>query len=177
MYWQSLHSDGVTSVTIIGCELTFGARGCHTVLNILGDSCMQKSAFSTHLNAYESEVTASASSPSARRNFFGTNSAVGADRRRPSERRRGNGCTDAAAIADDAEMFAVDSGSEKRRLRVAKRGEKSSRNATLVAVERAVPSPPLLCPSPRPFVLLLLHPLLRVSRNFPMALKKKKQID
>ncbi|KAL3096072.1 hypothetical protein niasHS_005831 [Heterodera schachtii] len=39
-----------------------------------------------------------------------------------------------------------DSGSEKRRLRVAKRGEKSRRNATLVAVERAVPSPPIALP-------------------------------
>ncbi|KAL3108132.1 hypothetical protein niasHT_016323 [Heterodera trifolii] len=24
MYWQASHSDGVTSVTIIGCELTYG---------------------------------------------------------------------------------------------------------------------------------------------------------
>ncbi|KAL3098499.1 hypothetical protein niasHT_021361 [Heterodera trifolii] len=40
----------------------------------------------------------------------------------------------------------TDSGSEKRRLRVAKRGEKSRRNATLFAVERAVPSPPIALP-------------------------------
>uniref|UniRef100_A0A914HSW7 C2H2-type domain-containing protein n=1 Tax=Globodera rostochiensis TaxID=31243 RepID=A0A914HSW7_GLORO len=39
-----------------------------------------------------------------------------------------------------------DSGNEKRRLRVAKRGEKSRRNATLVAVESTAASPPSALP-------------------------------
>ncbi|KAI3415620.1 hypothetical protein GPALN_005218 [Globodera pallida] len=39
-----------------------------------------------------------------------------------------------------------DSGNEKRRLRVAKRGEKSRRNATLVAVESTAASPPIALP-------------------------------